>query len=270
MNTDELQKQHITTLFNKVASSYAQNALFFQEFAEKFVNWVGLQKGQSVLDVATGRGALLPFILSSVGSEGKIIAIDLTENMVALTKQDIYRQKIPNIEVLQMDAENLAFDNNSFDAVLSGFAMHLLPHPDKAFQEIHRVLKPGGIFAFSVGAPTSGERWNFYHDLIAKYDELRDKTQDIASFPDPEKLLEETGFGNISKLNEEVHLSIKDPESFWEMEMSHGRRGFVEALPEDTQKEYKVEVMAGLEKMQESGGIVLDRGAWFYKTIKPQ
>jgi ubiquinone/menaquinone biosynthesis C-methylase UbiE len=268
MNTDELQKQNITALFNKVAFSYGENALFFQEFANKLVQWAGLQKGQSILDVATGRGALLPHILSSVGSEGKVIAIDLTENMVSLTKQDMEGQKVSNVDVLQMDAEDLALASDSFDVVLSGFAMHLLPHPDKAFQEIYRVLKPGGIFGFSIPGPASGERWKFYHEITAKYHELRDKAKDIASFPDSEKLLEEAGFGTILKLNEEVHLPIEDPESFWEMEMSHGRRGFVEALPEDVQKKYKAEVMAGLEKLQERDGIVLDRGAWFYKGTK--
>jgi SAM-dependent methyltransferase len=169
-----------------------------------------------------------------------------------------------------MDAENLRFEDESFDVVLSGFAMHLLPHPDLAFKEAFQVLKPGGVFAFSVPGPASGSRWQFYSDLIEEYGSQLDTSRwSLPEPPDLEALLMQTGFTSPEEVNEEVRLPVRDTPTFWNSEMSHGMRGFILALPLEARQEFEKKVIANLQRMHERGGIVLDRGAVFHKGYKP-
>ena len=64
--------------------------------------------------------------------------------MVARTEADIQRKGISNVIVAQMGVESLDLPADSFDASLSGSAMHILPQPERALSEIWRVLKPDG------------------------------------------------------------------------------------------------------------------------------
>ena len=82
-----------------------------------------------------------------------MIGLDFSEAQVELA-----RSTYPNVEFRQGDAEALAFDNDAFDAVVIGFGINDLPHPEQAFAEGYRVLRRGGYFAFTVWAtPNPGE-----------------------------------------------------------------------------------------------------------------
>ena len=96
--------------------------------------------GKQVLEVGCGIGT----DLSQFAKNGAIVTgIDLTESAIALAKQ---RFKVMNLEgtLLVGDAENLPFPDNSFDLVYSFGVLHHTPDTQKAVDEIHRVLKPGG------------------------------------------------------------------------------------------------------------------------------
>ena len=87
--------------------------------------------------------------------------------------------------------------------------------------------------------------------------------------PPPESLLHNAGFVAIETTIEEIHIPLADPETFWASEMSHGMRGFIEALPISMQREFKRRLVAHLEQMHTQGGIVLDRAARLYRGRKP-
>jgi ubiquinone/menaquinone biosynthesis C-methylase UbiE len=267
---EPLYQQQLTSLFDELASSYVQIVPFFGAFGAKMAEWVGAEDGMSVLDIAAGRGALVFPMLKKVGALGRITAIDLSEEMVAATRRSIEHNRIPNVRVFRMDAGKLGFEDECFDVALSGFAMHLLPHPDAAFEEAFRVLKPGGVFAFSVPGPTSGSRWQFYSELIEEFGSQLDTSGwSLPEPPDLEALLMQTGFTSPEKVNEEVHLPVRDAPTFWNSEMSHGMRGFILGLPLGARREFEKKVIANLQRMHERGGIILDRGAVFYKGYKP-
>jgi SAM-dependent methyltransferase len=110
--------------------------------AEPLLDAAGVCPGQRVLDVATGPG----YVAASAASRGALpVGIDLAEGML-----DIARRRHPALRFVRADAEQLPFDDGSFEAVVGGFVVNHLPNPDRAAAEAARVLRTGGRVAFSV------------------------------------------------------------------------------------------------------------------------
>lgn len=97
---------------------------------------------RNLLEVATGTG-LISLQLNKLVPE--ITAIDLSPEMLKIAKEKAKQQKVNNIKFDEGDICNLSFSDNSFDAVIASNVLHLLFEPDKAIQEIKRVVKPEGI-----------------------------------------------------------------------------------------------------------------------------
>jgi DNA gyrase subunit B len=98
-----------------------------------------------VLDVCCGSGVVGA---SFRGRVGKITGLDITPEMVALSRQRLD-------EVVQGDVYDIPFPANRFDLVCNREVLHLLPHPERPVAEIFRVLKPGGQFIFGQWVPFS-------------------------------------------------------------------------------------------------------------------
>lgn len=267
MEESRFQEQ-ITHLFDDVAEKYA-TVPFFHEFGERIVAYSGIEAGGKILDIATGRGAILHPASKVVGSSGSVVGIDISPAMIRELETDVKDE--PNTELEVMDAGSMAFPDETFDAAFCGFAMHIIPEPRKVLAEAFRILEPGGVFTFSTPGPASGDRWNFY------FDAMRDAAPAARAGkwsppkpPDLEALTAEAGFAPVEKTHEEAHTPIPDAESFWEMEMLYGMRGFILALPEKERSEFKARTFRGLEEMERRGeGIILDKGAYFIKGAKP-
>jgi len=110
--------------------------------AESLLDAAGVRSDWRVLDVATGPG----YVAERAAARGaRAVGIDLAEGMLELA-----RQRVGGVELLRADAEELPFDDASFDAVVGGFVINHLPHPQRALAEATRVLVSGGQVAFSV------------------------------------------------------------------------------------------------------------------------
>jgi ubiquinone/menaquinone biosynthesis C-methylase UbiE len=165
MGDDALtRKTETAAAFSSRAADFDPQGLF-AHFGRRLVEVVGIEPGQHVLDVATGRGAVLFPVIERVGTKGEAVGVDLAEAMVQATNEDADRRGWgPRVRV--MDAERLEFPDAAFDRVLCGFSVMFFPHLDQALSGFRRVLKPGG----RVGVSTW--RANPSGDLQAVVEEL--------------------------------------------------------------------------------------------------
>lgn len=137
------------TLQAQIDAAHAYEALFvpalFGQWAPKVANATQIQPGQRVLDVGCGTGILAREIASRIGSVGRVVGIDPSPGMLAVAKQ-----LAPVVEWREGVAESLPFADQSFDAVVSQFALMFFADRRQALREMLRVLTPGGRLAVAV------------------------------------------------------------------------------------------------------------------------
>jgi len=118
-----------------------------------------LQSGERVLDVACGTGLVTFPAAAAVGSQGRVVGTDLSQEMINRSCEDAERRGVSNVAFERMDAEELTFEPNSFDAVLCALGLMYVPDAPKALGEMRRVLSPGGRAVAAVWGARSRCGW---------------------------------------------------------------------------------------------------------------
>jgi SAM-dependent methyltransferase len=108
-----------------------------------------VREGETVLDLGSGAGLDLLIAAEKTGPRGKVIGVDMTDEMIAAALRNASSAGHTNIEVRKGLIEALPVEDGSVDWVISNCVINLAPEKDKVFAEITRVLKPGGRFSIS-------------------------------------------------------------------------------------------------------------------------
>jgi SAM-dependent methyltransferase len=119
------------------------------ETAAQLVNYAEISAGQRVLDVACGTGVVA---VTAARRGAQVTGLDLTPELLEAARENARIANVP-IEWHEGDAEQLPFDDNQFDVVVSQYGHIFAPRPDVTMDQMLRVLRPGGVIAFSSWPP---------------------------------------------------------------------------------------------------------------------
>ena len=141
------KKEFVKYIFNDISETYD----FLNHFLScgvdiiwrnKFIKSLNFSNHDKVLDVATGTGDVAFAIRKKYKTE--IIGLDLSVNMLEKAKQKSKKYKIDDISFIEGDAENLPFNDNTFDKLVISYGLRNLGNCERGLSEFYRVLKPNG------------------------------------------------------------------------------------------------------------------------------
>jgi arsenite methyltransferase len=110
---------------------------------------IELKAGETVLDLGSGGGIDVLLSARRVGPTGKAYGLDMTDDMLALARENQRQAGATNVEFLKGEIENIPLPDNSVDVIISNCVINLSADKSRVLEEAYRVLRPGGRFAVS-------------------------------------------------------------------------------------------------------------------------
>jgi len=220
-NNSQNKKNQVKQMFNKIASKYDFLNRFLTFGIDNIWRTIAVKKiknnPKNVLDIATGTADLA--IITAKYTKAEIIGLDISDQMLKVGKEKITNKNLDSrIKLINGDAENLSFNNETFDAITVGFGVRNFENLEKGLNEIYRVIKKGGYVA--ILEPSYPEKFplkqlfNFYFEtltpiignLISKdYKAYSYLSKSVKNFPSSNNFIDQLKQIGFSKCN---HYSL--------------------------------------------------------------
>jgi ubiquinone/menaquinone biosynthesis C-methylase UbiE len=271
-------KRRLAAVFDRVAGGYDRPALrLFPFAADRTVYDLRIVPGEKVLDVGTGTGAAALAAARLAGPKGRVIGVDIAEGMLDRASANAGRQRITNLDLHAMDAEQIEFRAGYFDAVVCAAAVYLLPDMLQGLKEMWRVLKPGGRLVFTgfgAGAlqPMAGLLVKALEEagvgLLAGQGPLC--WQRLGTPHDYASLMLQSGFQDVRVETRQLGYHLASANDWWDVVWYTELRGLVDEVPEDAVGRFRVAHQEVVEGLRSEDGIWLDGETVFALGAKPR
>ncbi len=266
-NQPELNKykQEIADLYTSRSQTY-DNSDWHLQIARRLVEYGGVSFGHQVLDIATGTGHVAIAAAQIVGSEGRVVGIDIATGMLDRVRNKAQELNLKNTEFLLADAEALDFPTNSFDRIFCASAFIWMSDLHAALTHWHKFLKPGGILGIQVFADTAFVGGIVTQKVAEKYGISFNMSQPTGTVEKCRSLLEQTGFEDVEiKIDRDgSYISLEKAKAMW-AGSSHPAPGQypppLSTLSTEQLAQAKAEFESEIEALQ------TERGIWNDITI---
>ena len=162
--SDEYYTEYTRTTWNESAKAYFDWMRNLEPYRADTLSRLKPRVGESVLDLGTGPWEPALTLSRAVGGAGRVVGVDLSENMVRIADEVRRARNIQNAEFRVMDCSKLAFEDARFDAAVCCFGFQIFTKPEAAAVEAFRVLKPGGRIVAAVWS--TGDKVPFLDAII--------------------------------------------------------------------------------------------------------
>jgi len=230
---------------------------------EALLNALQVHPGDKIIDLASGTGE--PAItLAQRNPHAQVTGTDAAAGMVRAAQNKLKTARLDNLEFTTMSAEQLEFDDASFDKAICRFGVMLFEDPLQGAKEMFRVLKPGGQFALAVWSTaetmtTMHWAYQVFKDRLPEQDHpALAKVTSMGEEGVLETLLQQAGFENFKIEAKQFNYQFQSFEEYWDLiEASDIMKQQFDALPQGERESVRDEVARFASDFQTSSGLVI-------------
>ncbi|SDL93032.1 class I SAM-dependent methyltransferase [Aliiruegeria lutimaris] len=228
--------EEIRSAFDSAADFFDSNPLsFWERIGKRTVHLAQIGYGGAVLDVGCGSGASVFPAAEAVGTAGRVVGVDLSEQLLALGRDKAAKQGIQNLEFLCRDMTALDYADQTFDAVVSVLSIFFVADMEAQIRKLWAMLKPGGVLAVTCwGANVLEPAMSAWSDIV------QDERPDLLSEPSPgdrisssdelAAMLRNGGADEPIVVEEAGSHVLSSPNDWWSIVMGSGMRGVMDAM----------------------------------------
>ena len=263
---DEIRERQRATWAGLSASWAKWDSIIMDQLAPvgtAMIERLGIADDQQHLDVASGTGE--PGLsIARLAPNGRVVLTDLAAEMLGVATRRASAQGITNIETMVCSADDLPFDDATFDSVSVRFGYMFFPDLAKATDEFARVLEPGGRLCSSVWVKPDENPWTAVAMLaIATEVELPPPDPDgpnmfrCAAPGSVSALYESAGLRDVAEWDVEVELVTESPAEYWQMISEHVSlaAAALELVDETARERIREAAMANVGAFEKDGKI---------------
>jgi ubiquinone/menaquinone biosynthesis C-methylase UbiE len=251
---DEAAKQS-RAVFDAAADHYDDEPLaYLTRFGRRSVEHARVGPGDRVLDVACGSGASALPAAEKVGPNGRVLAVDVSERLLALARAKAEQAGLDNLEFRLGDMRDLELPAASFDAVQLVFGVFFVPDMEALTRELWSLVKPGGRLVITVWARGLMEPAYsaFFEAVGVERPDLvppEPRWMRVADPPDLRATLVGGGIPDeaLEIVGERGVHELPHPDEFWTIVEGSGMRGSLDPLPPDARERIRRRLLAFIE-----------------------
>ena len=246
-------KRRAQSTYNAAADHFDDPALgFWDRYGHATVERLELRRGATVLDVCAGAGGSALPAAARVAPTGRVLAVDLADNLLALTRRKAERAGLSSVLSTRCaDVDTLDESDGRFDAVIVVFGLFFFPDMTASTARLWRLVAPGGKLAVTTWGPRLFEPAVsiFWAEVSALRPELNRAYQPWDSLTDPAKLrqlLLDAGVHDVEIVAIDDTYPLRAAEDFWAIVLGSGYRATHDALTHHEQAVIHDRVVAKL------------------------
>jgi ubiquinone/menaquinone biosynthesis C-methylase UbiE len=267
-------KQGIADLYNRRSQTYDDSEWHLQ-ICHRLLEYSLVSSGQHILDIGTGTGHLAIAAAQIVGTEGRVIGVDISALMLEQARSKVEALGLSNLEFQLADAEALNYPANSFDRILCANTFPWIEDKEAALRLWYQFLKPGGLIGIHTPADTAYIGYVVLRYVFERYGVTLEPSNRIGAIDTCQNLLANAGFEAIEIKTEQhgSYISLDKAKASWEGIVSlpsHRKsKDFLSQLSSEQLVQAKAEFEAELEALQTEQGIWDDLTTWYIRGRKP-
>jgi len=277
---DIIDREHHT--WRSVSDGWRKNDSQLRDNAgcvtQRMLDLANIGDGHSVLDIASGTGEPAIPAAHRVGEAGRVIGIDLVDEMLAIARDKAQAQNLKNVEFQTVDGKGLDFDAESFDAVTCRWGLMFMPEPQTILQEIHHVLKDSGQLVVACWAePERNPFFTHAMSILMKHMEVpkpAPKAPGVFAFADREHLADtllDSGFQSVTIEDISFNMiEVSSGEEYWQMmkELAGPIVQLTKQMDQATYDAFSEEVIASANALKQGDTLSMVGTSWIARASK--
>jgi SAM-dependent methyltransferase len=275
-----IDREHRT--WRSVSDGWRKNDAQLRENADpvsqRMLDGARIAAGHRVLDIASGTGEPAIPAAHRVGETGRVIGIDLVDEMLAIARDKAAAQNLSNIDFQTVDGSGMPFDAASFDAVTCRWGLMFMPEPQAMLQQIHHVLKDEGRLAVACWAePERNPFFTHAMSILVKHMEVPQPppgAPGVFAFADRQRLEDTLRDGGFRDIEIEDHsfdmIKANSGEEYWQImeELAGPIAQLTKQMDESTYRAFSAEVIASAEALKQGDTLSMMGTTWIAHATK--